>query len=68
MRRVIALSVTLTLIAVSTLPSQEAKRPDTRRAQQRQQPAFQQVFTLRGVEFSEEQTALIDEIRKKWSL
>jgi acetyl esterase len=66
MRRAIALSITLTLIITSSLPSQEKRRPGARRAQQRQQAAFQQVFTLRGVEFSEDQRAKVDEIRKKY--
>ena len=66
MRRAIALSVTLTLIVASTLLSQEAKRQDVRRVQQRRQAAFRQVFTLRGVEFSEDQRAKVDEIRKKY--
>lgn len=66
MRRTIALSVTLTLIVTSTLLSQEAERQDARRPRQPQQAAFQQVFVLRGVEFSEEQRAKVDEIRKKY--
>ena len=66
MRRAIALSIMLTLIIASTLLSQERQRRDARRRQQPQQAAFQQVFTLPGVEFSEDQRAKVDEIRKKY--
>ena len=66
MRRAIALSVTLTLMVTSTLLSQEAERQGARRGKQPQQAAFQQAFTLRGVEFMEAQRAKVDEIRKKY--
>ena len=62
MTRTIALSVTLTLVIACTVLSQDA-----RRAQQRQQAAFQQVFTLRGVEFTEDQQAEVKELRKKYT-
>jgi len=61
MRRTNGLAVASTLIIASTLLSQDA-----RRAKQPQQAAFQQMFMLRGVEFSEDQKAKIDEIRKKY--
>ena len=55
MTRTIALSMTLSLLIATTLLSQDAKR-----AQQRQQAPFQQVFTLRGIEFTEDQQARAD--------
>ena len=66
MRRAIALSVTLTLIFTSFLFSQERRRQDARRPRQPQQAAFQQIFVLRGVEFSEDQRAKVDEIRNEY--
>ena len=62
MKRTIALSVTLTLATACTVLSQDA-----RRNQQRQQPAFQRVFTLREVELTEDQQAQVVELRKKYT-
>jgi acetyl esterase/lipase len=62
MRRVISLSVVLTLVITSTGLSQDRRRP-----QQPQQNSFQQVFTLRGVEFTEDQQAQVEELRKKYT-
>lgn len=62
MRRVISFSVVLTLIITSTVSAQERRRP-----QQPQQSPFQQVFRLRGVEFTEDQQAQVEEIRKKYT-
>lgn len=61
MKRALALTVTLTLTIASTVLSQEPK--------QRSQPqaAFQQVFTLRGIEFSPSQQAQVEELRKKYT-
>lgn len=66
MKRAIALSVTLTLVIASTVLSQEPRRQDTDRAR-RQQAGFQQVFTLRGVEFSQSQQAQVEGLRKKYT-
>jgi acetyl esterase/lipase len=66
MRRATVLSITLTLIITSSLFSQERRRQDARRTRQPQQAAFQQVFVLRGIEFSEDQKAKVDEIRNKY--
>jgi len=62
MRRIISLSVVLTLVITSTGLSQ-----DRRRSQQPQQSPFQQVFRLRGVEFTEDQQAQVEELRKKYT-
>lgn len=62
MRRVILPSVVLMLVITSTGASQDGRRP-----QQPQQNPFQQVFRLRGVEFTEEQQAQVEELRKKYS-
>jgi acetyl esterase len=59
MKQAIVLSVTLAI--ASTVLSQET------RAQQRQQAAFQQGFTLRGVEFTQDQQARVEELRKKYT-
>jgi acetyl esterase/lipase len=61
MKPIIALSVALTLAIASTVLSQEPK--------QRSQPqaAFDQIFTLRGIEFSPSQQAQVDELRKKYT-
>jgi len=67
MRRVVALSAVLPLVIASTVLSQETSRQAARRTQQRQPAAFRQVFTLRGVEFTPEQQARIEELRKKYS-
>ena len=67
MKRAIVLSVTLTLTIASMVLSQEPKRQDAEQAQQRQQAAFDQVFTLRGIEFSPSQQALVEELRKKYT-
>jgi acetyl esterase/lipase len=66
MRRTTAVSVVLTLIVASSLLSQERRRQDARQPRQPQQTAFQQNFVLRGVEFSEDQKAKVDEIRNKY--
>ena len=66
MRRAIMLSITLTLMIAGTLLSQERDRGDARRGPQRQQAAFQQVFTLRGVEFTQDQREKVVEIRTKY--
>ncbi len=65
MKRSIALSVVLTLTITGSLLSQE-NRQDSRRGQQPQQAAFQQAFTLRGVEFTQDQREKVDEIRTKY--
>ena len=65
MRRAIALSVMLMLVITSSLLSQE-KRQDSRRGQQPQEAAFQQAFTLRGVEFTQDQQKKVDEICTKY--
>ena len=67
MKPAIALSVTLTLTIASTVLSQEPRKQDAERAQQRQQAAFEQVFTLRGIEFSQSQQAQVEELRKKYT-
>jgi acetyl esterase len=67
MKRSIVLSVTVTLFVVTTVLSQEVRRQDASRTQQRQPAGFQQVFTLRGVEFAEEQQAQVEELRKKFT-
>jgi len=67
MKRAVVLSGTLTLFIVSTLLSQEATRQGTRRAQRRQQVPSQQVFTLRGVEFTQAQQAEVEKLRKKYT-
>ena len=61
MRRTIVVSVILTLVSASTLLSQE---PERRRPAG--QTAFQQLFTIQGVEFSEEQQIKVDEIRTRY--
>lgn len=61
MIRSLMLSVMLTLFIACPLLSQDA-----RRGQRRQEAAFQQMFILRGVEFSEDQRAKVDEIRKNY--
>ena len=66
MRRVIAFSVGLALFIVGSVLSQETKRQDARKVRPRQQTAFQQVFTLRGVDFTENQRARVEELRKKY--
>ena len=65
MKQAIALSMTLTLILAGMALSQERRKKDTERAQP--QAAFQQVFTLRGVEFSPSQQAQVEELRKKYT-
>jgi len=67
MKRAIVLSVTLTLTIASTVLSQEPKQQGSERAPQRQQAAFDQVFTLRGIEFSPSQQAQVAELRKKYT-
>ena len=67
MRRTTAVSVVLTLIVASSLLSQERRRQDARQPRQPQQAAFQQLFVLRGVEFTADQQAKVDEIRKKYA-
>ena len=66
MKRVIVLSVALTLTIAGTILSQERRRQDTERAQQRQQAAVQPGFTLRGVEFTEDQKVEVEKLRKKY--
>jgi hypothetical protein len=66
MKRAIVLSVTLTLTIASMVLSQEPRKQDTQRVQQ-QQAAFDQVFTLRGIEFSPSQQAQVEELRKKFT-
>jgi len=66
MRRAIAVSVTLTLVVASTLLSQEARRQEARRRQQPRGERFSRVFRFPGVEFSEDQQAKVDEIRRKY--
>ena len=65
MTRIMALSVVLTLTVTGSLLSQQ-ERQGARRPRQPQQAAFQQVFTLRGIEFTQEQQAKADEIRKNY--
>ena len=62
--RAIVFTFTIAMMAATPLFAQEAKNRDRNRQQQRQ--AFQQVFTLRGVEFSEDQKAKVEKIRKKY--
>jgi hypothetical protein len=59
MKRTVALSVALTLVISCTVLSQERRRP--------QQTPFQQIYTLRGVEFTEDQQAEVEELRKKYT-
>lgn len=66
MRRAITVSVALTLVAASTLLSQAAERAQARRRQRPDGGPFARVFRLRGVEFSEDQQAKVDEIRGKY--
>ena len=51
----------LTLVIASTTLSQDQRRP-----QQQRQAQTHQVFTLRGVEFTEEQQAEVEDLRKKY--
>ena len=67
MKRTIALSVILTLFVATTLLSQEARRQAPRRPVQQRQSPYQQLFTLRGVEFTEDQQAEVEELRKKYT-
>ena len=64
MRQAIVFTVTFAMISATLLFAQEAKKRDRNRQQQRQ--PFQQVFTLRGVEFSKDQNTKVEEIRKKY--
>jgi acetyl esterase len=66
MKRAIVLSVTLALTVASTVLSQEPRKQDTERAQQQPAP-FQQVFTLRGIDFTQSQQAQVEELRKKYT-
>ena len=66
MRRILVLSMTLTLSITSPLLSQERQRGGARRDRQRQQAPFQQFFTLRGVVFSEDQQTKVEELRNKY--
>jgi hypothetical protein len=66
MRRAIALFVMLTLIMTTALYSQERRQQDARQPRQPQQAAFQQMFVLRGVDFTADQQAKVDEIRNKY--
>ena len=59
MKRTILLSVAMTLVIACTTLSQERRRP--------QQTPFQQLFTLRGVEFTEDQQAEVEQLRKKYT-
>ena len=67
MRRVIGLSGMLMLLVATTLLSQEARRQDPRRAQQGQQAPFQEIFIMRGVEFTAAQQAQAEELRRKYT-
>ena len=64
MRASLTLSVLLSLLTALPTLGQNARREQNRRQQQRQ--PFQQVFTLRGVEFSEDQQTKVEDIRKKY--
>ena len=64
MRQAIVFTVTFAMMSATPLIAQEAKKRDRNRQQQRQ--PFQQVFTLRGVEFSKDQKTKVEEIRKKY--
>ena len=66
MRWAIVLFVPLTLIFTSVLFSQERSRQEAVRPRQPQQGAFQQAFMLRGVEFSQDQQAKVDELRNEY--
>jgi acetyl esterase/lipase len=66
MKPTIALAVALTLIA-STVLSQEPKERETTQAKQRQQGAFDQIFTLRGVEFTPDQQIRTKELQEKYT-
>jgi hypothetical protein len=59
MKPVIAFSVTLALAIANTILSQEPRRQDTEQVQ------FDQVFTLRGVDFSSSQQAQVEELRRR---
>lgn len=62
MKRTAALSVVVTLAIACTTLSQ-----DQRRLQQQRQAQPHQIFTLRGVEFTEGQQAEVEELRKKFT-
>ena len=62
MKGTIALSVTLTLVIAGAVLAQAP-----RRVQQRPQAPLQQIFTLRGVEFTEDQQAHVEQLRKKYT-
>lgn len=61
MRRAIAIPLLLCVISVNNLPAQQDKNKD----QPKRQVPFQQVFTLRGIEFNKEQQAKAEELRKQ---
>ena len=61
MKRAIVLTVTLMLLVGGTVLSQEARQP-----RPPQQAAYQQMFVLRGIEFSADQQTKVDEIRNKY--
>jgi hypothetical protein len=64
MRASLTLSVLLSLLTGLPTLGQNAEREQNRRQQQRQ--PFQQVFTLRGVEFSNDQQSKVEDIHKKY--
>lgn len=66
MKRATLLSVTLVLTVASTVLSQEPKKRGAERDQQQPMP-FQQVFTLRGVDFAQAQQAQVEELRNKYT-
>lgn len=67
MKRNFALSVTLTLTIATAVLSQDARTQGVRRAQPRQQANFLPIFTLRGIEFTQDQQAQVEELRKKYT-
>jgi acetyl esterase len=64
MRHAFVFTVMFAMMSAIPLFAQEAKKRDKNRQQQRQ--PFQQVFTLRGVEFSKDQQTKVEEMRKKY--
>jgi acetyl esterase/lipase len=61
MKRSVALSIALSLVIACPVLSQDRRRP-----QQPPQTPFQQIFTLRGVEFTETQQGEVEDLRKKY--
>ena len=63
MKHITAITLALSVVLGSSIFAQDNNRQN----EQRQRPVpFQQFFTLRGIEFSKEQQAKVEEIRKEF--